>query len=356
MPIEVHHFAPDISRVGGIETVVTILVRDHVGADLAIYHRTRARGTPRDTLLTLATSTREIFRLLPRVVVHAHLSQGGSFIREGWVLVLARARGIATVATIHGSRFVGFARAHPKLVKVVLAQADAITCLSEEAREEILKLLPKAPITIVPNPVPSDTASSPAGETAEVVLFAGEIGERKGVDILCRAWSIVAARRPVAQCTIVGPRTQLDIPPLDRLRIVPPRSTAEVAALIRTARVVVLPSRNEGMPMILTEALAAGRPFVSTPVGGIPQLANGTQPLVPVGDHTALADRITEILASPALAERLGEAGRAFHAETRSTEVIGEILRTTYCSALAKQRKPLWRRLRRDATSRGLSD
>lgn len=335
--VEVHHFAPDIRCVGGIETVVAILVRDKVGADTTAYHRTLPGSSVRALLVTLISTTRDMLRLPPRAIVHVHLSQGGSFVREGWALVLARMTGLASVATIHGSRFASFARAHPRLVKLVLARADAITCLSDEALDAVTQLLPAAIVMIVPNPVPSDSASRPASETAEVVLFAGEISERKGVDVLCRAWPLVAARRPEATCTIVGPRTALDVPPLERLTVLPPRGASDVGTLIRAARVVVLPSRNEGMPMILTEALAAGRPFVSTPVGGIPQLANGVQPLVPVGDHEALAESIAEILASPALAERLGEAGRAFHAESRSVEVIGAALRATYCGVLSRQ-------------------
>ena len=113
--------------------------------------------------------------------------------------------------------------------------------------------------------------------------------------------------------------------------------------LLRASRVVALPSRNEGMPMILTEALAAGRPFVSTPVAGIPELAHGRQPLVAVGDHVALADRLTEILADPSLVRALGDDGRAFHAATRSVEAVGALLREVYADALAHRARAISR-------------
>jgi len=76
--------------------------------------------------------------------------------------------------------------------------------------------------------------------------------------------------------------------------------------------VVVLASRREGLPNVLLEAMAHGRPVVATPVGGIPDLiqddVNGL--LVPVGDPVALASVLTRLAADPALGVRLGAAAR----------------------------------------------
>jgi colanic acid/amylovoran biosynthesis glycosyltransferase len=74
---------------------------------------------------------------------------------------------------------------------------------------------------------------------------------------------------------------------------------------------VVLPSFAEGLPVVLMEALALGRPVVSTYIAGIPELVqdgvNGW--LVPAGDPTALARALAAGLATPA--DRLAEMGRA---------------------------------------------
>src|SRR5207245_8006367 len=76
--------------------------------------------------------------------------------------------------------------------------------------------------------------------------------------------------------------------------------------------VVALTSRNEGSPVALIEALAAGRPVGSTAVGGVPEVViNGdTGVTVPVADPRALADAVLTLLADRPLAERLGAAGR----------------------------------------------
>jgi glycosyltransferase involved in cell wall biosynthesis len=66
-----------------------------------------------------------------------------------------------------------------------------------------------------------------------------------------------------------------------------------------------IPSFAEGMPMILTEALAGARPFVATPVGGTPEIASEPNMLVPVGDPLASAVAIGRYLRDPDLGDGL---------------------------------------------------
>jgi glycosyltransferase involved in cell wall biosynthesis len=193
---------------------------------------------------------------------------------------------------------------------------------------------------LVPNPVLVDDSFIPADETDELVVFAGEIGLRKGADVLHRAWQIVSQRRPQARCLMVGPAG--DFVPLsaERLEVRPAVDPSELQAILRSARVVALPARAEAMPMVLTEAMSLGRPFVSTPVGGIPELADEGGVLVPVGDERALADRLTELLAEPDLARTIGESGRRFCEQTRSIEVIDVRLRELYAAAADRKGAP----------------
>ena len=88
-------------------------------------------------------------------------------------------------------------------------------------------------------------------------------------------------------------------------------------ALLETLDVVALPSWTEGLPLVLLEAMARGRPVVATPVGGTPELVTDgeTGLLVPPRDPEALAEALRRVLDDPELARRLGEAGRARVAE-----------------------------------------
>jgi glycosyltransferase involved in cell wall biosynthesis len=70
----------------------------------------------------------------------------------------------------------------------------------------------------------------------------------------------------------------------------------------------VLPSRWEGQPLILQEALRAGLPIVATRVGGVPDLVGDAAVLVSPGDPPALAAAVAAILTDPALAARLRAA------------------------------------------------
>jgi glycosyltransferase involved in cell wall biosynthesis len=109
------------------------------------------------------------------------------------------------------------------------------------------------------------------------------------------------------QCTITGWAT-----------------SAQVREYLLGARALVLPSLAEGLPVVLMEALALGRPVVSTFVAGIPELVesgvNGW--LVPSGSPSALVDALRSVLeAAPDQLQRLGQAGaqKARHLHNAST-------------------------------------
>jgi colanic acid/amylovoran biosynthesis glycosyltransferase len=95
-----------------------------------------------------------------------------------------------------------------------------------------------------------------------------------------------------------------------------------VKAEIEAARAFVLPSLSENMPVVIMEALAMGRPVISTYVAGIPELVQPgkTGWLVPAGDEVALAEAMRETLATPVehLA-RMGADGRAHIMEHHDT-------------------------------------
>jgi glycosyltransferase involved in cell wall biosynthesis len=329
----VHHFGPDPTTVGGMASLIRILTEKQAGGDVVDCYPT---WTPRGPLHSAQSSVRAVRRLLKTPitdVAHIHLSERGSFLREGAVVAIANSHGSPTVVTIHGASFVPFAQRHPLLVGRVLDRADIVTCLEPTALEIARRSAPRAVCELVPNPVEVDEHSVPADTTSELVVFAGEIGLRKGADIFQRAWGLVAQRRPNARCLLVGPAGDYAPSRGERLEVRGPVDPVEMRRILRDARVVVLPSRAEGMPMILTEAMSVGRPFVSTPVGGIPELAKAGGLLVPVGDDICLADRITELLARPELARKIGEEGRRFCIETRSVSRIGDRLRALYSEA-----------------------
>jgi hypothetical protein len=209
---------------------------------------------------------------------------------------------------------------------------SAVIVLTEAAFEAVIRAAPGVRTELIPNPVAIDDSAGSAADTAELVVFAGEVGVRKGADVLARAWTEVSIRRPLARCIMVGPETGLDLPACERLEVLGPMSREEVGRLIRRARVIALPSRGEALPMILVEAIAAARPFVSTAVGGVESLAAGGV-LVPVDDYSALADALVAFLGDSEYARAVGVKGQQFCRSNVALEVIDGRLRRLYAHA-----------------------
>jgi glycosyltransferase involved in cell wall biosynthesis len=96
----------------------------------------------------------------------------------------------------------------------------------------------------------------------------------------------------------------------DRVRFLGWRE--DVPRILAALSVFVLPSANEGMGLVLVEAMAMGVPVVATRVGGIPSVVPDGECglLVEPGDVAGLAGAVAKLLADPALAARMGAAGR----------------------------------------------
>lgn len=156
-------------------------------------------------------------------------------------------------------------------------------------------------------------------EGAFLVLTAGRLTAQKDQATLVRAIAALRDGEPPAHCVVAGDgelRGELEalVAGLglgERVRL--PGFRGDVPALLRAADAFALPSLDEGMPMILLEAAAAGAPLVATPVGDVPTLVRdgSTGLLVPRGDAGALAAALARLRDETGLAARLGEAARA---------------------------------------------
>ncbi len=322
------HYGNRIGSEGGIASVLEVtsglVVPGWSLAFVATYdQRTSARG---GRLLV-----RAVVRVLldPAEVVHVHLSERGSFVREGLLVVLARARRRGVVVTLHGSELEAFAAHRPGLVRGVLRCAHTVLALSTASATAARALLPGRAVLVVPNPVvvPAVPPPLPGGSQ---VLFAGEQGRRKGLDVLLEAWPRVRRAVPAAELVVVGAPADVIVGDRPGVRDLGLRTRAGVRELLLGSRVCVLPSRFEVLPMFLLEAMSLGRPVVVTPVGGIPALVGDAGLVVPVEDVRALADALVELLRDTRLAERLGGLGHGRVRDTSSTQRVARALAEVY--------------------------
>jgi glycosyltransferase involved in cell wall biosynthesis len=161
----------------------------------------------------------------------------------------------------------------------------------------------------------------------------GRLAPIKDHTTLFQAMALLQARGQVAHLLVVGDgeergrleglarRLGLDT----RIHFLGWRT--DLAAIMKELDVVVCASRNEGTPVALIEAMAAGIPVLSTDVGGVADLvAHGkTGWLVPPGDPPAVARAIEELLGDPALRARLGSAGPAVALDYEVTRLIPRV-------------------------------
>jgi glycosyltransferase involved in cell wall biosynthesis len=335
--LHVVHVGPDVRTTGGMATVITLLSRS---PDPGVRASAAATWTPSSRDRGLTATARVLARLARRRDrrpdwVHAHLSEGGSFLREGAVLLVGRALGIRTAATLHGARFLEFSERHPRLVRRVLGACRVVFPLGPHAGARVAELCPDTPVRPVLNPVDLDelhTAPAPS-HTADVV-FGGVVGHRKGVDRLVAAWPEVRRRHPQATCLLCGPAGDLPVADLpEGMRYAGALDRAELLGVLRSARVACLPSRDEALPMFVLESLALGVPVVTTPVGEIDQLGEEQGVALVDGDPAGLAARLGDLLADPAQCSSWGQRGLTWAKENCSVEAVGRVLATSYRAA-----------------------
>ena len=165
-----------------------------------------------------------------------------------------------------------------------------------------------------------EAPSSPVPDVARLVCI-GRLSPEKGQLLLVDALASLRDRGIEANIVLVGDgpmREEIDrrvrrLGVEGQLRCVGWQSSAEVRRWIGTSRAVVLPSFSEGIPVVLMEAMALGRPVIATEVGGIPELVRSGENgwLVPAGsvDELALALEAT-LLAKVGVLDRMGAQGR----------------------------------------------
>ena len=162
-------------------------IRDHcVGADdVTVMSTLSGRSRAYDASL-IARAGEAILRADRSLIVHLHLADRGAYLRDPPLTALARARGLRVVISVHGHNFPDFADCHPGIVRVALSQAHHVICLSDDASSAAAIAVGAGRVTQLPNPIQVDLSAPAASETEPVVLFAGVVGTRKGVDGLVR--------------------------------------------------------------------------------------------------------------------------------------------------------------------------
>ncbi len=186
-------------------------------------------------------------------------------------------------------------------------------------------------------------------QEAFVVGWVGRMTGVKRTDLVVQALERLVARGVDAYVVLVG-----DGPDRERLerfahelgvvkRCLFLGYQEDVARFYDAIDVLLLPSINEGTPVSVIEALAAGRPAVATRVGGVPDVVrDGVDGfLVDAGDADELAEKLAELAADPVRRADMGEAGRARVFERYAVNRLVDDVDRLYRALLAERGLPL---------------
>ncbi|MBB3444201.1 glycosyltransferase family 4 protein [Rhizobium sp. BK379] len=276
-------------------------------------------------------------------LVHAHSAMRGSFWRKGLFTSIARVFGIPVVLHLHGSEMKPFYESQRpflrRLIRHHLEKATRVIVLSESWREFVGGIAPAARIVVVPNYVIVPPSADPQLRRPHDLLFLGLIGPRKGTFDLIPAFASIAQDHPDARLVIGGngqieaaDKLLRDLSMEDRVILAGWVDGQKKEALLETSGIYILPSYNEGLPMSVLEAMAAGVAVITTRVGGIPELiTDGVDGLlVDAGDKEGLASAIFALLSDEGLRMRLAQAGRMRVENHYSDRVILPLLHRIY--------------------------
>lgn len=272
-------------------------------------------------------------------LMHVHTASGPSFWRKSIYFALARLCGVPWILHLHGGHMIQFYENAGStgrwLIRTVFHQSAGIIALSEHWKHWVEGCFCTSKVQVIANPVSiSDPTEFHLRESGSL-LFLGQFGHNKGIYLLLTAIEKLAGEFPnlklwaggdgeLEQVRVAAERLGI----ADRISILGWVNGEAKANLLAKASIYVLPSYAEAMPMSVLEAMAAGLPIVSTPVGGIPSaVRDGIEGrLVPPGDVEQLTDALRELLLNPELGRRMGQAARQTAVEKFSAaRVIKEL-------------------------------
>jgi glycosyltransferase involved in cell wall biosynthesis len=244
-------------------------------------------------------------------VVHAHGLRAGALAALA-VRRIRRGRRPKLVVTLHNALVSGgmIAVVHAVLERIVARGADVVLVVSADLGTAMRRRGARDVRTaVVPAPLlaaPQRSAAAVRRELevpigAALLVTIARLAPQKGLDVLVDAVGRLSVAGVQVLAVVAG-----DGPLAARLsqdaadRAIPVRllgGRTDVADLLAAADLVVVPSRWEGQPLIVQEALLAGAAIVATDAGGTAEVAGDGAVLVPPGDPAALATAIADLLA-----------------------------------------------------------
>ena len=356
--IRVLHVVPRLAvRMGGAEMMVSHVMRysDRERFEVAaISLYDPLDGQPEETLAPRGFPVwylgkkkgfdRRMYTRIDRVlrgfrphVVHSHLG----VLRYALPSMLFR-RIPAMVHTVHNLAEEEVDRLGRWVQRAAFKRGVVPVAIAQEVADSIRNLYGIDEFPLIPYGIPTETYRQPLADSEawrkkegfapEAVLFVcvARLAPQKNHVLLLRAFAQGPASNPLAHLVLVGggklgPELEKEAEALglgDRVRFLGPRS--DIPEILGAADVFVLSSDYEGSPLSIMEAMAAGKPVISTAVGGVPELVEDGRSglLVPRGSPKALAEAVNLMVKNHEAREAMGRASLGLATERFDARVM----------------------------------
>ncbi|PSO16472.1 glycosyltransferase family 4 protein [Bradyrhizobium sp. MOS003] len=273
-------------------------------------------------------------RLLRKAsLVHIQISERGSFLRKGLLLLLARSLGMKIVLHHHGAELMPFFTnanvVTRSWVSYVSRSATLNIVLGRRSRDFVVDRIGVDPskIVVLYNAVRNPSTQKEIAahwHSPPLLLMMAHLIPRKGVSEFLQALAQLRKRGINFKAVLAGggevlryQREAASLQLSDLCSFTGWLSAGEAQGLLASANVVVLPSFEEGLPMVILESLSLGKPVITTPVGSIPEVLEDERTclFVEPGNVDQLTQAIARIIDDQALRATLSGAGRELFLE-----------------------------------------
>jgi glycosyltransferase involved in cell wall biosynthesis len=265
---------------------------------------------------------------------------------------------ISLVTSVHGADLFPGGRprnSYSKLIRFLLSSSDRIVAPSQAYQNDVGTIFPflKKKLAYIHNGIDLEEMQVPRGNAppesrTPYLLCIAMHNEKKGLDVMLRAFALIKDAMPSLKLVLVGDgplRGELESLALSlgirvRVEFLGLRGRDQVSALIHGCEAFVLPSRSEPFGISIIEALACKKPVVSTTVGGIPEIIeNGKNGILVEPDNPgALAAALVKVLQDRTLRLSLGNNGYVTVIQKFGNEKNGSAYETLF-TTLVHSRK-----------------
>lgn len=338
---------PSLSSRGGMATVERQLAErlPDAGVQLKFISTYDDCGKLGKLAIALAAFLRFQFSLNKIDIVHVHMASRGSYVRKKWFIDAAVRKGIPVVLHLHAAEFALWfddeCSDKERLdIRNTFSRCAKVVVLSKEWKNFLTSrsVCNLDQIAVLNNAVdmPSENMTDYSLNT---VLFMGRLDSRKSPDTILRSAARLLPLHPDAMFIFGGDgeiaayeNLARELGVFNRCRFLGWATAEKKVEAFHASSIYCLPSKNEGMPMSVLEAMSYGLATISTPVGGVPQVIsdglNGI--LFPVDDVEALTRILDQLMSDTALKEWIGKSGRRRIEEAFSLEAFLNQVKLVY--------------------------